>query len=383
MPFFKVKNMSRNLNSTRTTRPNFVKGQKIIDAKRKKFASFNRFKSKRKAVSPSKPIISLEDHFTDSRIESLWSCETKQQVDERQARTYAKHAQKSRKAFRKRLLDDDKRNILEKAADGKIITSLPLTCQKSIMLMASSMLGEALGEIAAENPDFEVAFVTAIAGDGGTSHARPFIELHLSQKRFKRTLKAISPNYFGVTELALFNSHSHPDGGQLLQRHEHGLVWGPNCVSRAQEFLKKEMSRYPANLTDAPQLVVRKVELSEINLYRIASYFFEAPCRCLTWCPPKGDRKGHMHHSEKGDRYMRYLLLLMIRMMLSLEDISFAGGDGKAIRSNIIKRARATVQTHSPSKRLLHPDEIASAIAGISAALRMKSWALPVIARSK
>ncbi|OJW66432.1 MAG: hypothetical protein BGO57_04125 [Sphingomonadales bacterium 63-6] len=377
--------MIRKIKSNRPSGSNSAKRNKSFQPQGGTLETFNYFKNKKKKknFTQPEPIASLEAHPTDNRFKSLRLCNTKQDVDDRLAATYDKHAEKSRKAFEPRLLPGDKRNILEKASDGEIITSLPLTCHKSIMLAASSMLGEALGEIASENPDIEVAFVTAIAGDGGTSHIRPFIELNLSQQRFKRTLSAISPNFFGVTELALFNSHSHPKGGQLLQRHEHGLVWGPGCLSRAQQIAESHMSRYPANRTEAPQLVIRDVGLSDINLYRMASYFFEAPCRCMTWCPPKAGRKGHMHHSEKGDRFMRYLRLIMIRMMLSLEDVSFAGGHGKAIRSNMIKRARAIAETHSSSKRLLHPDEIASKIIELSAALKRKNWALPIIGRRK
>lgn len=375
--------MAEKFNSERTTGPSAAKRKKFAKDRKRKLKTLNRLKNKKRKFTQPEPIASLDAHPTDNRIESLWRCQTKPQVDERQTSTYDKHAEKSRRAIQKARLPDDKRNILEKASDGEIITSLPLTCHKSIMLAAGSMLGEALGEIAAENPDIEVVFITAIAGDGGTSHVRPVIELNQSQLRFKRTLSAISPNFFGVTELALFNSHSHSDGGQLLQRHEHGLVWGPDCLSRAQQVVENHMSRYPVNRTDAPQLLVRNVKLTDINLYRVAAYLFEAPCRCSTWCPPNEKRKGHMHHSEKGDRFMRYLRFTMIRMMLSLEDISFAGGHGKAIRSNMIKRARAIAETHSSSKRLLHPDEIASVIVEISAALKKESWALPIIGRRK
>lgn len=76
--------------------------------------------------------------------------------------------------------------------------------------------------------------------------------------------------------------------------------------------------------------------------------------------------------------------MAMIRSMLSLEDATFAGGLGAAIRSGLIKTARAQCAAEAPpASRLLHPDAIGSFWTDVMRALNRKSWNLPVIRTRK
>ena len=362
---------------------NSASGASIVRRKKKPGFSAKKF-IKRIKRPQTTPLDYLDDNLPSKNMKSLWQRKTKEDVTKRLTSMHGILAGKCERGYRDRVLSDEVRELLDAVAHGEIITSVPLICHKAVMLEAYRVLAAKLAEIAVDHPDTEFVFLTGIAGDGATSHVRPTIELMLSQARFKRTLGAISPHFFGVTELALFNSQSHPDGGQLLQRHEHGIAWGTGAWDRASAVLAKHMHKYPANSTGAPQLVIRKVKASEINLFRIASYFFEPPSRCMNWCPPTEKRKGHMNHSEKGDRFIRYVRMQSIRMMLSLEDVSFAGGEGKAIRGSMIKLVRAICEAHAaPEKRILHPDAVASSIVEVSAALGKKDWTLPIIARRK
>ncbi len=209
-------------------------------------------------------------------------------------------------------------------------------------------------------------------------------KLPASPGHFSAAINTMSPNFFGVTELALFNSHSHPDGGQLVQRHEHALIFGAGVLAKARAVAARHMSHFEPNATGAAQIDVRKVEPAEINLARMSAYLFKAPHRAMTWCPSKDGKPGHMHQSEKGDRQLRYLRMALLRSMISLEDVTFGGGEGQRIRSQIIKLVRATCAADASLKtRLLHPDEIGSFCVELAKQLGKVDWTLPVIARQK
>lgn len=144
------------------------------------------------------------------------------------------------------------------------------------------------------------------------------------------------------------------------------------------------MLRFLPNVTQAPQIDVRKVVGSEINLARVCAYLFKAPYKAMTWCPPREGKAGHMHQSEKGDRYIRYLRMAQIRSMMTFEDATFGGGEGQSIRSGLIKLLRVICEADAPATvRRLHPDAIASFWVQVGKELGKTQWALPVIATQK
>ena len=194
----------------------------------------------------------------------------------------------------------------------------------------------------------------------------------------------MAPNHFGVTELALFNSHPHPNGGQVVQVHGHAFIWGVNILSKAQKVAVTHKGKFAPNITDAPPIDVRRVRTDAVNIARVCAYLFKPPHRAMTWCPPRDGKKGHMHQSEKGDRLLRYLRMAEIRSLLTFEDICFAAREGQAIKSDLAKLLRATCDADTGGvRRPMHPDAIASFWAGVAKALGKTGWQVPVIARRK
>lgn len=91
-----------------------------------------------------------------------------------------------------------------------------------------------------------------------------------------------------------------------------------------------------------------------------------------------------MHQSEKGDRYIRYLRMAQILSMVTFEDMTYAGGEGRSIRSAIVKLLRASCEADAPAdRRLFHPDAMASFWQEVAKQLGKTNWTLPVIARHK
>jgi hypothetical protein len=91
-----------------------------------------------------------------------------------------------------------------------------------------------------------------------------------------------------------------------------------------------------------------------------------------------------MNHSEKGDRNTRYLRLMQLRSMFSIEDITFAGGDGQRIRSDMTKLLRVLAATDAAGgKQVLHPDAISSFWVDFVQEIGAKAWNLPIIKKSQ
>ena len=76
--------------------------------------------------------------------------------------------------------------------------------------------------------------------------------------------------------------------------------------------------------------------------------------------------------------------MALIRSMLTFEDVTFAGGEGHRIRSQIIKMVRPKCLAEAPPlRRPLHPDAIGSFCVELAKALGKEQWTLPVIKRQK
>lgn len=87
-----------------------------------------------------------------------------------------------------------------------------------------------------------------------------------------------------------------------------------------------------------------------------------------------------MHGSEKPDRYIRFLRLLQLRSMMSVDDVTFGGGQGRDIRSDMKKFLRAlAVKEGTGVTRAIHPDAVPSFWVDFAKAIGASSWALPII----
>lgn len=235
---------------------------------------------KRSVASPILPkILMLADtspEMNDYAAKGLWDCHSVEEVEDFVAKGNRAFKKKVRDAVKLRKIDDQMRARLDGLFDGTTTSSTIMTNDR-LRSDAWHHLHSELVALVTNAPDVEVAFVTIIAGTGGTSHAKPNIGLYEAQVTAQTTLRAMSPNFFGISEFAMFNSMSHPDGGQHLQEHTHALVFGEGVVKRALEVAAKHMDRFTPNATDAPQIDVRSVDTDPVNLARICAYLFKAP----------------------------------------------------------------------------------------------------------
>lgn len=317
----------------------------------------------------------------DKPIRSLWLCNSIQEVAAEHAKWGQRFNEKCLKGIAKRKLADRTKTIIEALLDGSA-TDAPILTNNRMLAMAGQDVHRKLMAAMVDEPDIEFALVTYIEGDGGTSSDTSLIELHHSRNKVIKVTRSMSKNFIGVTELAMFNSYRHLDGGRHIQRHEHVLIWGVDILGKAQQVARRRMKEFTPNITGAPQIDVRHVSSGDINLARVCAYLFKSPHKCKNWNPPKDDKNGHMNHSEKCDRMIRYLRMAQIRSMMTIEDVMFAGGQGIAIRSDLIKLLRQTCRSEVPiQQRLLHPDEIVTFWAEVNKALNRPDMRVPIIAR--
>jgi hypothetical protein len=340
--------------------------------------------SKGKA-KPSKKLSMLGSdstpEFNVKACKSLWQCRTLDEVSDEHRKRNERYNAKCSKATAKRKLCDDTTVTITALLQGTA-TDVPLLTSHQVLALSYQTVHRAIYALTKDAPDMEFALVTFISGDGGTSSDAPFVDLYKSRDKVLKTLRKMSKDFVGVTELAMFNSHGHPDGGRHIQRHEHALIWGHGIVAKAHKVAAQRMNDFPPNITGAPQIDVREVVGTEINLARICAYLFKSPHKCMNWNPPKDGKKGHMNQSEKGDRMIRYLAMARIRSMMTIGDVMFAGGQGIKIRSDLIKLLRETCHSNVPiPNRLLHPDAIGAFWVEVAKELKQTNWKLPIIAR--
>lgn len=242
--------------------------------------------SRRKNPLVGSPVFPLDSvnapEPSDKFHKGLWSCTTEEMVLSLFNKWWKGFNRKARRSVKHRKIAPGIRSTLEALLDRPGATSTPLLNSQLICTEAYKFLHAQLVALAAADPEMEVGFVTFICGTGATSHNRPVIELCESQAKVQRTLRAMSENFFGITELVLFNSHTHADGGQLVQRHEHALIWGKNILARASLIAAKHASHFAPNFTNAPIINVKRVPINAVNLARMAAYLFKPPYKCLT-----------------------------------------------------------------------------------------------------
>ena len=377
-----MKNDSRNFSRSSNR---FVKlKRKPRGSSRKHSNAINGRSPKFQAV----PLIQLNaDHPAepnDIPFRGLLSCNSATEVDNLHAKWWGLFNVKARKALRAGVVAED-RTVVEALLTQPGATSRPMQTSESVCREAFHVVRDGLVAASAANPGLEMGLVTFISGDGGTSHFHTEIDLCGSRKKVLAALRAMARNFFGVTELALFNSQGHPNGGQMVQRHEHALIWGPDgTLQKAQSVAAKHAERFTPNFSGAPIIDVKLVACDPVNLARITAYLFKPPYKCMNWNPGKDGKPGRMNGSEKGDRAIRYLRLAMIRTMMPFEDACFGSGEGQRLRSAMIKFVRALATREAANGRaVLHPDAVASFWVKLMPQIKADRWNLPIIKTSE
>lgn len=311
----------------------------------------------------------------------LWGCQTILDVKTWIRDGFKDFNRKVRRAVVRRKIPHELKATLKALMSKTGATSQPVIINPVICYAAIKIISNRLAELAAKDPDFEIAFITFVDADGETSHRKTDIDLFSAQKKVTSTLRAMSGDFFGISELALFKNVKHPEGGQLIQRHEHALVFGKGVVEKAKFIAAKHAGRFKASFTGAKVIDVKRVTPDPVNIARMCAYLLKAPYRCKNWCPAIGERPAFLNNTEKGERFIHFLRLAQIRSMMTIEDVTFGGGEGASIRSDVIKYLRAlALKDAAGGNRVLHPDAIASFWAEITTALK-EDWNLPIIRR--
>lgn len=231
-----------------------------------------------------------------------------------------------------------------------------------------------------KNPSLQVIMATIVSDDGATSSDVPIVNVEHEIAKAKKFASRVTRDFFGVVEVVHFNSHKHKAGGRVIQTHSHMLLIGEKIFEKAQAVAKTFGETLPRNFTDARQIDVKLVDVDNLNLMKVASYLFKPPHKAKTWNPPRDGKKGHMHHSTKGDRGIIFFRMAMILSMLPLDKVIFAGGECKTIKSGAIKDVRSNCETNCKNpNRMLAPDTIGSFWVEVSKVFNRPKWHLPVI----
>lgn len=313
--------------------------------------------------------------------ETLLGCKTVEEVRTWLSNTYSVFNRKALAGGGRRKQTDQTRADITRLMTDHSASSIFHMANGRMVLETFDRLHVKLHRAVATDPPKEAALVTVISGDGGTSLDHPMIGLHHAQKRLRAMLNSMKVDWFAISELAFFNSHTHPGGGQHLQMHEHAIIWGEN-LSMVQAAAKRHLSKFTPNITDADIVDIKPLYgIDEVNIARMAAYLLKAPSRAMTWCPPHDGKKGHMHHSEEGDRKMRYFKLAIMRSLLTFEDCSFAGGAAKALRRELLDLTKKLANADAKRPLRFHPDVLPTFWAKTMQELKIRNWSLPVIFR--
>lgn len=316
---------------------------------------------------------------------SLKSCKTPEEVESwllTGNTTFQELALKS--ALRKKL-PSDQWDALDALVKVPGATSDPILLDPGIQLSAYQQLHESLVAVShISDNKIEFAFVTIIDGRFETSDHNTELDFYDLQALARRILSKMAPNYFGVIELALFNSHKHQSGGRLVSPHGHAIIWGEDVLAKACAIASQFQSKITPNTTGAKPVVVEWVDPDPVNLARMAAYLFKSPDKCKTFYPGREGKAGNTHHSRKSDRLVRYLRHAEIRSMLTFKDVTFASGEGLALRSGIGKSLRILAQEQArKAERRFHPAEIPSLWVALKVSMGTTRFNLPIIKRTK
>lgn len=289
------------------------------------------------------------------------------------------------KSTQRKNLPSKLREQLDHLTMSKGATSDPILLDHSIQHIAFQQLHENFVSVSELNGnEVEFALITIIDGKFATSSHDTILDLQQMKESGRRILQKMSPNFFAVIELAIFNSPMHPSGGRLISPHIHAIIWGEDVISKARSAAAPLQRTITPNATGATPIVVRSVEPDPVNLARMAAYLVKSPDKCKTFYPGKDGKPGNTHHSRKSDRLINYLRLVELRSMLTYRDVTFASGEGLAVRSGTAKTLshRALEQARMADRRF-HPAEIPTFWTELKLSMGTTRFNLPVIKRTK
>ena len=250
-----------------------------------------------------------------------------------------------------------------------------------LALEAFEKLRQHLVSYVSAGPGNEVALITFISGDGGTSMDRPVIDVHRPRKQVNAIMRKMAPHWIGVTDLAFFWTIQHPEGGLHLQRHEHVIAWGPDFIEKAQRMAGNHSTKFTPNVTDLPRIkVVRGWDTSEVNLARLAAYLLKPPARAKNWFKNADGRDIMKSHRGEGPLYP-VLEDRAIRSLLGFEDVIFGGNDESKIKSSMFADMRGLAQAAARGRDTRHPDTLSTFWAEFNRKLRQDHWSVPAILR--
>ncbi len=316
--------------------------------------------------------------------ESLRLCKTVEEVEGWLLAGNVTFQELALKSALRKKLSTDLMDGLDALATSKGTTSDPILLDPGIQLSAFRQLHESLVAVSHVSEEIEFALITIIEGQFETSDHHTKLQLFDLQTSARRMLSKMAPNYFGIVELALFNSPKHPSGGRLVSPHVHAIIWGVDVLAKARAEAKKLNKTITPNATGADPVDVKRVDPDPVNLARMAAYLVKSQDKCKTFYPGKDGKLGNIHHSRKPDRPIRYLRLAEYRSMLTFKDVTFASGEGKPIRSGMGKTLTVLAQEQARIAGLrFHPAEIPSFWCQLKVSMKTTRFNLPIIKRTK
>lgn len=317
-------------------------------------------------------------------LDSLPRCKTVEEVEAWLLNGNATFQELALKSALRKKLPPDLIGGLDALVTSKGTTSEPILLDPGIQLSAFHKLHESFVAVSHVSDDIEFGLITIIEGQFETSHQDTKLHIYDLQTSARRILSKMAPNYFGIVELALFNSPKHPSGGRLVSPHVHAIIWGVDVLAKARAEAKKLNKTITPNATGADQVDVKRVDRDTVNLARMAAYLVKSQDKCKTFYPGKDGKPGNIHHSRKPDRPIRYLRLAEYRSMLTFKDVTFASGEGKPIRSGMGKTLTLLAQEQARiAGPRFHPAEIPSFWCQLKVAMGTTRFNLPIIKRTK
>lgn len=321
---------------------------------------------------------------TRTYLDSLPLCKTVKEVEAWLLHGNATFQELAFKSALQKKLPSDLFDGLDALLNSPGAVSVPTLLDSGIQLSAFHQLHESLVAVSRVSGEIEFALVTIIDGRFETSAHNTELDLYDHQASARRILSKMSANYFGMAELALFNSHKHSGGGRLISLHGHAIICGVDVLAKAQGIAKISNKTVTPNSTGADPVDVKRVDPDPVNLARVAAYIVKSQDKCITFYPGKDGKPGNIHHSRKPDRPVRYLRLAEIRSMLTFKDVTFASGEGRAIRSGIAKTLTLLAQEQArKAPRRFHPAEIPSFWGNLKVEMGTTRFNHPIIKRTK
>lgn len=319
-----------------------------------------------------------------THLDSLRLCKTVEEVEGWLLSSNATFQELALKSALRKNLPSDQLNDLVVLITSRGATSEPIQLDPGIQLSAFHQLHESFVAVSRVSDEIEFGLITIIDGNYETSDHHTELHLYEITESGRRKLSKMSANYFGVVELALFNSHKHPSGGRLVSPHVHAIIWGVDVLAKARDIAKTLNKTITPNSTGADPIDVKSVDRDPVNLARVAAYLLKSQDKCKTFYPGKNGRRGNTHHSRKADRPIRYQRLAEIRSMLTFKDVTFASGEGQSLRSGIAKTLSLLAQEQArKAPRRFHPAEIPSFWGTLKVSMGTTRFNFPIIKRTR